>query len=42
MLNVFITYCHGPEVNPNGNLLTGEIILVKDFIRITADGTVKS
>jgi len=42
VLKVSITYSHGPETNPNGNLLTGEIILVKDFIRITADGTVKS
>lgn len=42
MLKVTITYSHGPDVNPNGNLLAGEIILVKDFIRITADGTVKS
>lgn len=42
MLKVTITYSHGPEVNPNGNLLAGETILVKDFIRITADGTVKS
>lgn len=42
MLKVIITYSHGPDVNPNGNLLAGEIILVKDFIRITADGTVKS
>jgi len=42
VLKVSITYSHGPETNPNGNLLIGEIILVKDFIRITADGTVKS
>lgn len=42
VLKVSITYSHGPDVNPKGNLLTGEIILVKDFIRITADGTVKS
>ena len=42
VLKVSITYSHGPETNPNGNLLIGEIILVKNFIRITADGTVKS
>lgn len=42
MLKVSITYSHGPEVNANGNLLAGETILVQDFIRITAYGTVKS